>query len=489
MNRSRKQRCTRRRRLLTEQLEDRRLLAGPYAPAAGEIGSTAVAKDDTVIEAWATAVVNYSPGSDVDTEFQTPNKAIGPAQGTSGDVVSLGRGGEITLTFDAPIRDGIGPDLVVFENSINDTFLELGFVEVSSDGTNFFRFENDSLTPSPVDAFSEVDPTNVRNLAGKYRQGFGTPFDLEELFGVSPLLNTANVTHVRLVDIVGDGSQTDTSGDVIYDPYPTIGSAGLDVDAVGVIHQAEFARDFVTFEDVGAALPAASAFRGPDPDGSTITGPFGGSVVVGSFQSETLDFSNAYSTDFESWNGWAYSNATNTTTPGFTNQFSAYAGGGADGSATFGIGFPDQGTFFDPPTISRDASDMRRFASLMVTNTTYAALSMRDGDSFAKKFGGSGGNDADFLLLTITGKDSGGGSIGTVEFYLADYRFADNSLDYIIDEWIQIDLSPIAQARSLEFAVSSSDVGPFGINTPAFFAVDHIVLLSPFCRSTLLIAK
>ncbi len=164
------------------------MLAGPYAPAAGEFGSTAIAKDDAVIEAWATAVANYSPGSDVDTEFQTPNKAIGPAEGTSGDVVSLGRGGEITLTFDAPIRDGIGPDFAVFENSFNDTFLELGFVEVSSDGTNFFRFQNDSLTPSPVDAFGEVDPTNVHNLAGKYRQGFGTPFDLEELSGVSPLL-------------------------------------------------------------------------------------------------------------------------------------------------------------------------------------------------------------------------------------------------------------------------------------------------------------
>ncbi len=151
-------------------------------------------------------------------------------------------------------------------------------------------------------------------------------------------------------------------------------------------------------------------------------------------------------------------------------------------SATFGIGFADQGTFFDPPTISRDADDVRRFDSLMVTNTTYAALSMRDGDSFAKKFGGADGNDPDFLLLTITGKNSAGAAIGTVEFYLADYRFADNSLDYIVDDWIQVDLSPIAHARSLEFAVSSSDVGPFGINTPAFFAVDEITLVKPILQ-------
>lgn len=479
MNRFGNYHCIRRRRLRVEQLEDRRLLAGPYAPAAGEIGSTAVSKDDLMIEAWATEVVDYSPGSNLDAEFQSPIKAIGPAEGTSGDAVSLGRGGEITLTFDAPIRDGLGADFVVFENGVADTFLELGFVEVSSDGANFFRFESDSRTPSPVDAFGQVDPTDLNNLAGKYRQGFGTPFDLKELFGISPLLNTASVTHVRIIDIVGDGSQRDASGDVIYDPFPTVGSAGFDLDAIGVIRQAKSGRDVIGFEDVGAALSPGSDFHGPDPAGSTITGPFGDSVVVGSFQSETLSFNNAYSTDFGSWNGWAYSNLTDTTTRGFTNQFSSFAGGGANGSATFAIGFPDQGNFFDPPTISREAVDGRQFESLMVTNTTYAALSMLHGDSFAKKFGGPSGSDEDYLLLTITGKDSRGAAIGTVEFYLADYRFTESAMDYIVAQWTRVDLTSIAEARTLEFAVSSSDVGPFGINTPAFFAVDEITLVKP----------
>ena len=102
MYRSCNQHSIRRRRLLAERLEDRRLLAGPYAPAAGEVGSTAVAKDDPSIEAWATEVTDYSPGSNVDAEFQAISNAIGPAEGTSGDAVSLGRGGEITVTFDAP---------------------------------------------------------------------------------------------------------------------------------------------------------------------------------------------------------------------------------------------------------------------------------------------------------------------------------------------------------------------------------------------------
>ncbi len=468
----------RRRRLLTEQLEQRRLLAGPYAPAAGEVGSTAVASDDLSIVAWATGVASYVPGTNLDAEFRVPERAIGPAEGTSGDAVSLGRGGEITLVFDAAIRDGIGPDFAVFENNFSDSFLELGFVAVSSDGTNFFEFENDSLTPAPVNAFGSVDPTDIHNFAGKYRQGFGTPFDLEELADASPLLDITSVTHVRLTDIVGDGSQTDSSGDPIYDPFPTVGSAGLDVDGVAVFHQAEFARDVIGFEDVGAGLAAESSFNGPVPGGTMVTDPFGGTVIIGTFESESLTLNNAHSTDFGSWAQWAYANGTDRTTSGFSNQFSSFAGGGANGSPTFGIGFQDQGDFFDLPRISRP-NDAPGFQSLMVTNTTYTALSMRDGDSFAKKFGGADGTEPDYLQLVITGKDADDNAMGSVDFYLADYRFTDSSLDYIVDDWVEVDLRPIADALSLEFSIDSSDIGPFGINTPAFFAVDDITLAQP----------
>ena len=141
------------RKMLTEHLEDRRLLAGPYAPAAGQLGSTAIAHDDPAIIGWATGYENYQPGSDVDLAFQVPENAIGQAEGTISDSVTLGRSGQITLSFSTPIRNGFGSDFAVFENSFSDTFLELAYVEVSSDGSNFFRFENDSLTPSPVGAF------------------------------------------------------------------------------------------------------------------------------------------------------------------------------------------------------------------------------------------------------------------------------------------------------------------------------------------------
>ena len=96
--------------------------------------------DDAAFTAWATGWEDYDPGAAVDTQWQVPDNALGKAQGSPYDVVCLGRGGVITLTFDAPIRDGAGWDFAVFENSFSDTFIELAYVEVSSNGTNFTRF-------------------------------------------------------------------------------------------------------------------------------------------------------------------------------------------------------------------------------------------------------------------------------------------------------------------------------------------------------------
>ncbi len=209
--------------------------AGPFAPAAGQNGSTAISKNSPLFTEWASGWTNYIRGTDLTTSFATPQKAIGQAVGDSFDIVSLGNGGSITLTFDRPIINGAGNDFAVFENSFSDTFLELGFVEVSSDGTNFYRFNNYSYTPAAVSAFGAVDPTNIYGLAGKYRQGFGTPFDLSELVGISGL-NINNVSYVRIVDVLGNGTETDSLGNKIYDPYKTTGSAGFDLDAIGVIN-------------------------------------------------------------------------------------------------------------------------------------------------------------------------------------------------------------------------------------------------------------
>ena len=136
---------------------------------------------------------------------------------------------------DAALADDRQADFAVFENAISATFLELAFVEVSSDGVNFFRFPNASLTASAVGAFGSVDPTNISGLAGKYQTGFGTPFDLAALAD-SPLLDKQRVGFVRIVDIIGSGTTKDSDNRPIYDPTPTIGSGGFDLEAIGAIH-------------------------------------------------------------------------------------------------------------------------------------------------------------------------------------------------------------------------------------------------------------
>lgn len=210
--------------------------AGLYPGAAGQPGSTAIHMDDPNIIAWADGWRDYQVGSNCDPTWQTPQLALGKAAGTPFDIVSLGRGGTITLIFPLGIGDREGFDFLVFENSVNDTFLELAYVEVSSDGIYFFRFGSDSQTTDPVPAYGAVDPTMITGLAGKYRLGYGTPFDLNELKGISSLLDITRVQYVRIVDIVGDGTYLDSSGNPIYDPYPTIGSAGFDLEAVGVLN-------------------------------------------------------------------------------------------------------------------------------------------------------------------------------------------------------------------------------------------------------------
>ncbi len=211
--------------------------AGHYAPAAGVVGSTAISKDDSAILSWATGFENYNVGANVDAAWQTPSKALGVAQGTSFDIVSLGEAGTITMTFDDPIANGVGDDFAVFENSFSNTFLELAQVSVSSDGENFFAFSMFSETPSPVSSFGAVDPTNIDGLAGKYRQGWGTPFDLDLLAGITGL-DVFDITYVRLLDIAGDGSVLDANGNPIYDPTLTTGSGGFDLDAIGVLNSA-----------------------------------------------------------------------------------------------------------------------------------------------------------------------------------------------------------------------------------------------------------
>lgn len=227
--------------------------AAPFAPPAGQEGSTAVHMNDPAFIGWAVDYTDYIMGERLDQAFQTPEKALGKADGTSFDVVSLGEGGSITMVFDPPIKNGEGWDFAVFANPYNDYFLELAYVEVSSDNIDFVQFDSTSFTPDPVPAFGRVDAALVDGLAGKYRQGYGVPFDLSWLSEKQAVLegrvDLNAIAYVRIVDIIGDGRDLDSWGNPIYDPYPTTGSAGFDLDAIGVSNGAPFPEGAIIEEE------------------------------------------------------------------------------------------------------------------------------------------------------------------------------------------------------------------------------------------------
>ena len=282
------------------------VLAGPYTEIGvnGYIGDDwrpanpfedADAVVNPIFRGWATSVVSYRPtDQDIDFEFTFAENALGQVTGDHyWGIVSLGEldaggiadgcdPGQITLHFDETIRDVNGYDFAVFENGIfssidsnkgsieGQMFTELGFVEVSSDGINFVRFPAVSLTPRPQGDYRylTMEISERYNLAGKHPNAdgicIGTPFDLREVGGdpdvVSGAVDINNISYVRIVDIPGSGDFFDMAtanvdpnkwstgagydaNYAIYDTWPTYGSGGFDLEAIGVIENQEYSGD------------------------------------------------------------------------------------------------------------------------------------------------------------------------------------------------------------------------------------------------------
>lgn len=224
-----------------------------FSPEPGIIGTTAIHKDSSCFVGWATggsiqrgyiniADTNATAGGSNRASFGTLSNAFGPATNSTTSVVSLGDSGIAILTFDQLIINGAGYDFAIFENGFVNHYMELAHVEVSSDGVNYFRFPSTSeiQTSSQLGNASTSDCRLVNNMAGKYRVGYGTPFDLADLPNDVNLDKQA-IQHVKIIDAIGaiNGSHKtyDQNGTVINDPFPTpFESGGFDLEAVGIIN-------------------------------------------------------------------------------------------------------------------------------------------------------------------------------------------------------------------------------------------------------------
>ncbi|MBC2716281.1 MAG: DUF4465 domain-containing protein [Desulfobacteraceae bacterium] len=183
-----------------------------------------------------------------------------------------------------------------------------------------------------------------------------------------------------------------------------------------------------------------------------------GSDGSGGFVSGGVEFSNNYNSDWFSWDGFAYSNITDTTAEGFGAQYNVITGSGADASEIYSVAYISSFAA-TPPTISLNEEQV--ISGAYFTNNNYAFYSMTNGDDFSKKF-----TDDDWFKLTITGFDADGSETGKVEFNLADGT-------NIVDTWTWVDLNGLGAVKQLTFGVSSTDNGDFGMNTPAYFCMDN----------------
>jgi hypothetical protein len=246
-----------------------------FDPQIGSVAKFAIQKDSTIIKSWAVncdvtrGLQNISDSTSGYTSYGQPSDATGKSDGK---IISLGDGGSAILTFKKPIANGPGADFAVFENGFKATaplaFLELAYVEVSSDGTNYFRFPAISKTDTSTqtNGFGYTDASKLYNLAGKYIANYGTPFDLEELRTIVGL-DVNYITHVKIIDVVGDISAPyatrDSQNNKVNDPWPTpFTTCGFDLEAVAVI-----------YESTQAVASITGTMTGPNTTtGSTITG-------------------------------------------------------------------------------------------------------------------------------------------------------------------------------------------------------------------------
>ncbi len=201
----------------------------------------------------------------------------------------------------------------------------------------------------------------------------------------------------------------------------------------------------ITFDDL--LLAADSAF---DPGETT------------SFQSGGATFYHDAPYGDCCWSGFTYSNKIDTTTPGYLNDMAAITGDGV------GMGYDNYAVGFDNATLRFNTA--QSVQSVYLTNTTYAYRAMHDGDD---------GNtvpfikgpfvDGDFYKVIIRGLDSNGNAISSQEILLGDGT-------NIISAWTLFDLSSLGLVYGLNFTLDSSDVSPYGINTPAYFALDNLTI-------------
>lgn len=176
-----------------------------------------------------------------------------------------------------------------------------------------------------------------------------------------------------------------------------------------------------------------------------------------SWTSGDFNFKTYYTPSYKS--AWVVTNETSTEFASWSDAYRSAAGGAFDGDNFVVWNLCYYGTeqvTFEPQVVK----------GFFVNNNSYAVNSMCNGDASAKKF-----ENTDWFKLTITGYKEGA-AVETVDFMLAENG-------KYVNQWTYVDLTTLGEIDAVQFSMSSTDNGDWGMNTPAYFAMDNFGAAMP----------
>lgn len=162
-----------------------------------------------------------------------------------------------------------------------------------------------------------------------------------------------------------------------------------------------------------------------------------------------------------------------------TYQYNVMAGGGMSGVGTpFLVAFWNNTETAETPIENRTCricytgvagGEKLPFKpqSIYVNNAGYTYYTMLNGDQYSKKF-----EAGDYLELKAHGIHQDG-SESVVAIRLADC-VGDDAGKWIVKDWTYFNLAELGEVTDVYFTLESTDVGQWGMNTPAYFCVDRL---------------
>lgn len=186
------------------------------------------------------------------------------------------------------------------------------------------------------------------------------------------------------------------------------------------------------------------------------------------------------------WDGFTLSNHADNSDYGqdsqgwVENQWGNMAKGGVDGEGSnFLVGYwgsyTDEGASNVTETsnfVMFNDGKTYKATGVYVNNAPWSYYSIKNGDSFARKF-----EQGDYFKLIAKGfAEDGITETGSTEFYLADYRSINPTQWKLHETWQWMDLSALGEVSYIQFTMDSSDRGDWGINTSTLFCMDKLTV-------------